>query len=121
MLWRLRDRTASDVAIDNTEETLRPLLTAIKASTSQNDAPVTRQLLLRWATLHYQQSVRTLDQLKGFCDSTLAEEVRTLEAAIYSQSNEAWTGGAALYRAIRDQPKLEATEQTDYRSLYPTA
>ena len=121
MLWRSRDRTASDVAIDNTEETLRPLLTAIKASTSQNDAPVTRQLLLRWATLHYQQSVRTLDQLKGFCDSTLAEEVRTLEAAIYSQSNEAWTGGAALYRAIRDQPKLEATEQTDYRSLYPTA
>jgi len=121
MLWRSRDRKASDVATDNTEETLRPLLTAMKASTSKNDAPATRQLLLRWAALHYQQPVRTLDQLKGLCDSRLADEVSTLEAAIYSQSDEAWNRGAALYRAVRDEPKLGTTEQTDYRSLYPTA
>ena len=121
MLWRSRGRKASDAAIDNTEETLRPLLTAMKASTSQNDAPATRQLLLRWATLHYQQPVRTLDQLKGFCSSALADEVSTLEAAIYSQSDDAWTRGSALYRAVRDEPKLGTTEKTDYRSLYPTA
>jgi len=120
MLWRSRDRKASDVATDNTEETLRPLLTAMKASTSKNDAPATRQLLLRWAALHYQQPVRTLDQLKRLCDSRLADEVSTLEAAIYSQSDEAWNRGAALYRAVRDEPKLGTTEQTDYRSLYPT-
>jgi hypothetical protein len=121
MLWRSRNRTVSDVALDNTEETLRPLLTAMKASTSQNDAPATRQLLLRWATLHYQQPVRTLDQLRGLCDSGLADEVSTLETSIYSQTDEAWTRGAALYRAVRDEPKRGATEQTDYRSLYPTA
>ena len=121
MLWRSRGRKASDVAIDNTEETLRPLLTAMKASTSQNDAPATRQLLLRWATLHYQKPVRTLDQLKRLCDSELADEVSTLEAAIYSQSDDAWTRGAALYRVVRDEPKLGTTEKTDYRSLYPTA
>ena len=121
MLWRSRERKASDVETDNTEETLRPLLTAMKASTSQNDAPATRQLLLRWAALHYQRPVRTLDQLKGLCKSALADEVSTLEAAIYSQSDEAWTRGAALYRAVRDEPKLGTTEQTDYRSLYPTA
>ena len=121
MLWRSRDRNASDVVIDHTEETLRPLLTAMKASTSQNDAPATRQLLLRWAALHYQQPVRTLDQLRGLCESALADEVSTLEAAIYSQSDEAWTRGAALYRAVRDEPKLGTTDQTDYRSLYPTA
>ena len=121
MLWRSHDRKATEVATDNTEETLRPLLTAMKASTSQNDAPATRQLLLRWAALHYQQPVRTLDQLKGLCDSDLADEVSTLEATIYSQSDEAWTRGAALYRAVRDEPKLGTTEKTDYRSLYPTA
>jgi hypothetical protein len=121
MLWHSRDRKATDVTTENNEETLRPLLTAMKASTSQNDAPVTRQLLLRWATLHYQQPVRTLDQLKGLCDSELADEVSTLETAIYSQSDEAWSRGAALYRAVRDEPKLGATEPTDYRSLYPTA
>ena len=121
MLWRSRDRKAGDVATDNTEETLRPLLTAMKASTSQNDAPATRQLLLRWATLQYQQPVRTLDQLKGFCNSSLADEVSTLETAIYSQGDAAWTRGAALYRAVRDEPKLGTTEQADYRSLYPTA
>lgn len=121
MLWRSRNRTVSDVSVDNTEETLRPLLTAMKASTSQNDAPATRQLLLRWATLHYQQPVRTLDQLKGVCRSSLAGEVSTLETSIYSQTDEAWTRGAALYRAVRDEPKRGATEQTDYRSLYPTA
>jgi hypothetical protein len=121
MLWRSRNRTVSDVALDNTEETLRPLLTAMKASTSQNDAPATRQLLLGWATLHYQQPVRTLDQLRGLCDSGLADEVSTLETSIYSQTDEAWTRGAALYRAVRDEPKRGATEQTDYRSLYPTA
>ena len=121
LLWRSRNRTVSDVSVDNTEETLRPLLTAMKASTSQNDAPATRQLLLRWATLHYQQPVRTLDQLKGVCRSSLADEVSTLETSIYSQTDEAWTRGAALYRAVRDEPKRGATEQTDYRSLYPTA
>jgi hypothetical protein len=121
MLWRSRNRTVSDVSVDNTEETLRPLLTAMKASTSQNDAPATRQLLLRWATLHYQQPVRTLNQLRGLCDSGLADEVSTLETSIYSQTDEAWTRGAALYRAVRDEPKRGATEQTDYRSLYPTA
>ncbi len=121
MLWRSRDRKAGDVATDNTEETLRPLLTAMKASTSQNDAPATRQLLLRWATLQYQQPVRTLDQLKGFCNSSLADEVSALETAIYSQGDAAWTRGAALYRAVRDEPKLGTTEQADYRSLYPTA
>ncbi len=121
MLWRSRERKASDVETDNTEEILRPLLTAMKASTSQNDASATRQLLLRWAALHYQQPVRTLDQLKGLCESALADEVSTLEAAIYSQSDEAWTRGAALYRAVRDEPKRGTTEQTDYRSLYPTA
>ena len=121
MLWRSRDRKAGDVATDNTEETLRPLLTAMKASTSQSDAPAPRQLLLRWATLQYQQPVRTLDQIKGFCNSSLADEVSTLETAIYSQGDAAWTRGAALYRAVRDEPKLGTTEQADYRSLYPTA
>ena len=119
-LWRSRDRKTSDVVIDTTEETLRPLLTAMKASTSQNDAPATRQLLLRWATLHYQQPVRTLDQLKRFCGVALADQLTTLETAIYSQNDEAWTNGAALYRAVRDEAKLVSTEQTDYRSLYPT-
>ena len=121
MLWRSRDRKASEVATDNTEETLRPLLTAMKASTSKNDAPATRQLLLRWATLHFRQPVRTLDHLKALCDSELGDEVSALEAAIYSQSDEAWTRGAALYRAVRGEPKLGTTEKTDYRSLYPTA
>ena len=121
MLWRSRDRKVIDVSIENTEETLRPLLTAMKASTSQNDASETRRLLLRWATLHYQQPVRTLDQLKGLCQSGLADEVSALEISIYSHTNEAWTRGAPLYRAVRDEPKLGATEATDYRSLYPTA
>ena len=121
MLWRSRDRKGIDVSIENTEETLRPLLTAMKAATSQNDASETRRLLLRWATLHYQQPVRTLDQLKGLCQSGLAEEVSALEISIYSHTNEAWTRGAPLYRAVRDEPKLGATEATDYRSLYPTA
>ena len=119
-LWRSRARNTSDVVIDTTEETLRPLLTAMKASTSQNDASATRQLLLRWATLHYQQPVRTLDQLKRFCSLALADQLSTLETAIYSQNDEAWTSGAALYRAVRDEAKLVPTEQTDYRSLYPT-
>ncbi len=121
MLWRSHVSKASNVSIDSTEETLRPLLTAMKASTSQNDAPATRQLLLRWATLHYQQPVRTLDQLKGVCRSVLADEVSTLETAIYSQNDDAWTRGAALYRAVRDEPKLGATDRTDYRALYPTS
>lgn len=121
MLWRSRDRKVIDVSIENTEETLRPLLTAMKAATSQNDASETRRLLLRWATLHYQQPVRTLDQLKGLCQSGLADEVSALEISIYSHTNEAWTRGASLYRAVRDEPKLGATEATDYRSLYPTA
>ena len=78
----------------------------MKASTSQNDAPATRQLLLRWAALHYQQPVRTLDQLKGLCDSALADEVSTLEAAIYSQSDEAWTRGRRYTERYETSPNV---------------
>lgn len=121
MLWQSRRPKAAAVSTNSAEETLRPLMTAMKASTNQNDAPATRQLLLRWATLHYERPVRTLDQLKALCNPDLAEKISALEASIYSVSEDPWSSGASLYKAVRDEPVLGASEQNDFRSLYPTA
>ena len=52
LLWRTRARGTSIQTSENREETLRPLLSALKASTAQNDASKSRDLVLRWASLH---------------------------------------------------------------------
>ena len=120
LLRRPRANDPEDARQSNNEESLRPLLTALKASSRQHNAAVSRDLLLRWASLHYEQDVRTLDHLQGLCQPELADEIKALELALYGHSAQTWDRGAALYSAVRAEPKQNNTDSRHERELYPT-
>lgn len=120
LLRRPRANDPEDARQSNNEESLRPLLTALKASSRQHNAAGSRDLLLRWASLHYEQDVRTLDHLQGLCQPELADEIKALELALYGHSAQTWDRGAALYSAVRAEPKHNNTDSRHERELYPT-
>ena len=122
LLWRATRIKASSEPVHNVEETLRPLMSALKASTGQNDGLKTRDLLVRWASLHAGRPVRTFEAIKSLCSSSLKDEIDNLEQSLYSPQNSSWSRGAALYRAVASESVwLSEDKATQSRALYPTA
>ena len=122
LLWRATRIKASSEPVHNVEETLRPLMSALKASTGQNDGLKTRDLLVRWASLYAGRPVRTFEAIKSLCSSSLKDEIDNLEQSLYSPQNSRWSRGAALYRAVASESVwLSEDKATQSRALYPTA
>ncbi|MGI9299347.1 MAG: BatD family protein [Luminiphilus sp.] len=121
VIWRSRRRVDTEPAKSQTEDRLRPLLTALKASAAQRDAALTRDLLMRWATVHFGQTVRTFQQLRSLCSDALAQETYVLERALYASGDDPWTGAKTFYSALRSEPPPTSPESTmTARRLYPT-
>ncbi len=122
LLWRATRIKASSEPVHNVEETLRPLMSALKASTGQNDGLKTRDLLVRWASLHAGRPVRTFGAIKSLCSSRLKDEIDNLEQSLYSPQNSSWSRGTALYRAVASESVwLSEDKAVQSRALYPTA
>jgi hypothetical protein len=122
LMWRTRARGTSVQPSENREETLRPLLSALKASTAQNDASKSRDLVLRWASLHAGAPIRTLDAIRAVCSEELSQQIAELEQRLYASDDEQWSDGAALYRAISREPSWSVEDSVSTaRALYPTA
>ena len=121
IVWRSRKRVDTEPSNSQPEDRLRPLLTALKASTAQRDAALTRDLLMRWATVHFGETVRTFQQLRSLCSDALAQETYILERTLYASGDEQWTGAKTFYSALRNEPPPTAPESTmTARRLYPT-
>ena len=121
IVWRSRQRVNTEPSNPQPEDRLRPLLTALKASTAQRDAALTRDLLMRWATVHFGETVRTFQQLRSLCSDALAQETYILERTLYASGDEQWTGAKTFYSALRNEPPPTAPESTmTARRLYPT-
>ena len=121
IVWRSRQRVNTEPSNPQQEDRLRPLLTALKASTAQRDAALTRDLLMRWATVHFGETVRTFQQLRSLCSDALAQETYILERTLYASGDEQWTGAKTFYSALRNEPPPTAPESTmTARRLYPT-
>jgi hypothetical protein len=121
-LWRATRIKASPEPVHNVEATLRPLMSALKASTGQNDGLKSRDLLVRWATLHAGRPVRTFEAMRPLCSSALRDEIDNLEQSLYSPQNSNWSRGKALYRAVASESVwLSEDKATQSRALYPTA
>lgn len=121
VLWRVKRVAQPPPPSENTEETLRPLMSALKASTAQNDASKSRDLLLRWASLHAGRPIRTLEAVRDVCSEELGQELDALESGLYATNQGLWSGGVALYRAVaREAAWSTENSETDARRLYPT-
>ena len=122
LLWRATRIKASSEPLHNVEETLRPLMSALKASTGQNDGLKSRDLLVRWASLHAGRPVRTFEAMRSLCSSGLRDEIDHLEQSLYSPRSSSWSRGNALYRAVASESVWLAEDKaTQSRALYPTA
>jgi hypothetical protein len=43
---------------------------------------------MRWATVHFGQTVRTFQQLRSLCSDALAQETYVLERALYASGDD---------------------------------
>ncbi|REJ62409.1 MAG: hypothetical protein DWQ28_11740, partial [Proteobacteria bacterium] len=122
LLWRTRARDTSVQPSESKEETLRPLLSALKASTAQNDASKSRDLVLRWASLHAGEPIRTLSAIREVCSAELSQQIAELEQRLYASDDRQWSDGAALYRAVSQESSWSVEDSVSgARALYPTA
>lgn len=121
LLWRTKRVTESIQVSESREETLRPLMSALKASTAQNDASKSRDLLLRWASLHAGRPVRTLATIRKVCSEELSQQINELEKSLYASNDTLWSAGAALYLATAQEASWSPENTVSgLRALYPT-
>lgn len=122
LLWRARAGETGVRPSESKEETLRPLLSALKASTAQNDASKCRNLLLRWASFHANRPIRTLEAVRAVCSEELGQQISELEQGLYASDKVQWSNGAALYRAVNREASWSIEDPVSgARALYPTA
>ena len=122
LLWRGRAGEITIQKAEDKEETLRPLLSALKASTAKNDAAKSRELLLRWASLHAEKPIRTLEAICAVCSEELRQQISELEKGLYATDNPQWADGTALYRAVSQESSWAIEDAVSgARALYPTA
>jgi len=122
LLWRIRRGEARVQLSENKEETMRPLLSALKASTAQNDPSKSRDLLLRWASLHADRPIRTLDEIRLLCSEELGQQIDKLEQTLYASDDVQWSEGTTLYRAVSREPTWSVENSVlGARALYPTS
>lgn len=121
LLWRTKRVTESVDASESREDKLRPLMSALKASTAQNDAAKSRDLLLRWATLHAGRPIRTLEMIRTLCSEELSQQISELEKSLYASNDTLWSEGASLYRATAQEASwAPKNTSSSLRALYPT-
>lgn len=122
LLWRGRAGEITIQKAEDKEETLRPLLSALKASTAKNDAAKSRELLLRWASLHAEKPIRTLEAICAVCSEELRQQISELEKGLYATDNPQWADGTALYRAVSQESSWAIEDAVSGApALYPTA
>ncbi len=122
LLWRTRRGEARVQLSENKEETIRPLLSALKASTAQNDPSKSRDLLLRWASLRADRPIRTLDAIRLLCSEELGQQIDKLEQTLYASDDVQWSEGTTLYRAVSHEPTWSVEDSVlTARALYPTS
>lgn len=122
LLWRTRRGEMRVQLSENKEETIRPLLSALKASTAQNDPSKSRDLLLRWASLRADRPIRTLDAIRLLCSEELGQQIDKLEQTLYASDDVQWSEGTTLYRAVSHEPTWSVEDSVlSARALYPTS
>ena len=101
------------------EQRLRPLISAIKAATKKSDPVSARTLILQWASLHYAIRCRTLDDVREVASPRLSQELKALDAVLFSPGDDSWNG-ESLFAAISEEAAPSYTDEAAISTLYPT-
>ncbi len=95
------------------------LIKKIEQSCRDNDAPATRNNLLKWAKMHWpEESNMTMNKLIDRVDDELAGEIKVLNETLYKTSNSFWQGDQ-LVKLIHDYLKKNKSCQKKVNELEP--
>ena len=89
---------------------------ALKKACTQNDAPATKNALIAWGTLTFNQS--TLGSIAECCDARLRDEILNLNHSLYGKANSDWQG-KKLYQAFTENKALQKKSLDRDNSLEP--
>lgn len=72
---------------------VKPAIAAVEKNAKKNDASKTKDALIEWAQLNYQDSTITnLTQITEHCCSQFAQQIRRLNESMYSSEKHTWQG-----------------------------
>lgn len=130
MWWRLRTATTGsekNLALGGRQTPEKKILNELRLACNENSLVDIRKKLLEWARKHWNNDeITTLDDIAERVDEAqLQKNIRALDSALYSPSNESQFDGGSLYSNLMNWLKAERQQANKYEgglgSLYPEA
>lgn len=130
MWWRERGGVRSSgesLTISGRHTPEKKVLNQLRIACNGNALVDIRKKLLEWAQLHWSnKEITTLDDIaERIDDGELQQDIRALDSALYSTSNENNFSGSSLYSNLMNWLKTEKHRANKYEgglgSLYPEA
>lgn len=123
IIWRSQSRKKINLAA-NTESTTatsgKELFKALLSACNQQDLKLTNQLLIDWASLHWQHKIYTISEIKKLQqDQNLNQLIDQFNLALYREHN--FTGFTTLAEELTKLTKQKASQTTKsvLKNFYP--
>jgi len=121
--WRHIRRTVVPTEEDAAGLSEKTAVKAVKKACSNNRADQTKEALLAWAKVRWQEPPRSLAEITRRCNNPVRIEIDRLERALYSSQPEEWCGND-LWQAFSSMqkkgPHKEQTKRSVLEPLYKT-
>jgi hypothetical protein len=112
------DKASSDAAAGrkNAGATIRSASSSVEKAARRSDAHETRDALITWAQIRYQDnSITNLSQISSRCSSQLAKTIRDLNQSLYRGDDVQWHGKQLLtaFREEKSRPDKNESQSVD--------
>lgn len=106
-----------------TELSVRYYLKQLKQACRNNDAVVTKQVLLDWAKVMWpDENINSINSIKSFCDKDLQSKIDQLNVYLYGKTESQWSGAAFLksFESQSFDKKVTTEVKSKLEPLYKT-
>lgn len=105
--------TSPKISRKTHDASVKKYIAEVKRFSSGDDASKTRDAVISWAQLNYEDDeITNLGQLSYYCSPAFAEQVRKLNESLYSSARPTWRGKAFL-KVFTDELKLDTGKRDD--------
>ncbi len=120
LLWRSRGlRANAQMAPKSAIAASSPSLIPLRLACSASNPQAARDALLAWARHRSPQGAASLAAVAQTCSPALAQEIRQLDACLWSKDAPAWRGDK-LFSLIKQEDDVCSKASVDQLTLYPS-
>ncbi len=99
---------------------VRSAVAAVENSAKKNNANQTKNALIEWARLIYDDiSITNLTQITEHCSSQLAQKIRQLNQSMYSPEKHTWHGKDLIVAFNNEKPLIDKKTHSQSSALKP--